>query len=151
MWVGQSYVAVVAFVAILALLGAVILSVYLVFVLAAPGTFGTFRRDVVGDTGPDRVDLRRRRGRLRLSGATAGCSPPRSCCGAHRTGRGTAGDRHGGRRPGNGSGDPDVTTGDDLAPVSRGRRLTSRVHTDVTVAPRQPAVPSKASTPGSLT
>lgn len=40
--VGQSYVAVVAFVAVLVLLGSVILSVYVLFALAAPGTFGSF-------------------------------------------------------------------------------------------------------------
>jgi hypothetical protein len=40
--VGQSYVSVVAFVSILVLLGASVLSIYLLFALAAPGTFGSF-------------------------------------------------------------------------------------------------------------
>jgi hypothetical protein len=40
--VGQSYVSVVAFVAVLSLLFTAVLSIYLVFALAAPGTFGSF-------------------------------------------------------------------------------------------------------------
>jgi hypothetical protein len=40
--VGQSYVSVVSFVAVLVLLFAAVLSIYLVFALAAPGTFGSF-------------------------------------------------------------------------------------------------------------
>ncbi len=40
--VGQTYVSVVAFVSVLILLGTTVLSLYLIFAIAAPGTFGSF-------------------------------------------------------------------------------------------------------------